>query len=304
MKDTFIIAFPAGASGRFISAIVYSLIHSSNDPLEWTNVNSAHDFIDNKRVWDTGEFQPKQLLNSSLFYKHFSFKAPGVAHTHCPPDFESLRTRLRDTKLIIISIDDDDLDEIKLNVIQKNPIGINGTGPYIWWASSNNPQLKYINYERHNNVPDGVLLLRYKEIFQSFNDSYVALEKLKLFTGNMSNSTIDSNYRKYVANREKIISTLPQHTHMILHASMPTLFLEIEDHQLVSWARDNNISYIVLDGRGVEPSDIFKNGVSNVFVGTNESDLNNWSSHQGVSIIHDSSTMDHLSEIYSEYLDK
>ena len=127
IKDSYIVAFRAGSSGRFISNILYGIItESMGSNFKLSQYNSTH--LDTKHG---GTFK---LINTSLtspsfpsnfshkyFYENFMFtQDPGIVHTHTPPTYSVIKERYPETKIIIISFTENDQNEIIYNSFLKN----------------------------------------------------------------------------------------------------------------------------------------------------------------------------------------
>lgn len=132
MIDRYIVSFEAGTSGRFICSIVWNLINDFDIDYSFTDRNSAHlsgpwvdtveapglelsisDMVNHPDVYSIIEYTDKNVRK----YNPYS---SGLLQTHIYPDFDIIRNRLPNTKIILITFDEDDLLEILLNVIYKN----------------------------------------------------------------------------------------------------------------------------------------------------------------------------------------
>ena len=132
MIDRYIVSFEAGTSGRFICSIVWNLINDFDIDYSFTDRNSAHlsgpwvdtveapglelsisDMVNHPDVYSIIEYTDKNVRK----YNPYS---SGLLQTHIYPDFDIIRNRLPNTKIILITFEEDDILEILLNVIYKN----------------------------------------------------------------------------------------------------------------------------------------------------------------------------------------
>jgi hypothetical protein len=127
IKESYIVAFRAGSSGRFISNILYGILTESEGlNFKLSQYNSTH--LDNKhggtfKLIDIGLTTPSFASNFSNknFYKNFIFKEdPGIVHTHVPPQYSTIKNRYPETKIVIISFTENEQAEIIYNSFLKN----------------------------------------------------------------------------------------------------------------------------------------------------------------------------------------
>jgi hypothetical protein len=132
MIDRYIVSFEAGTSGRFICSIVWNLINDFDIDYSFTDRNSAHlsgpwvdtvdapglelsisDIVNHPDVYSIIEYTDKNV-------REYNPYSSGLLQTHTYPDYDIIRSRLPDAKIILITFDENDLLEILLNVIYKN----------------------------------------------------------------------------------------------------------------------------------------------------------------------------------------
>jgi hypothetical protein len=139
MKNSYIVSFAPGSSGRFVKFILYSLLTDYKKEMMITDENSAH--LENfyagakqAHMLDLG-FGKKKDFNtgeSDSIFTLFEFDSdtpigvPKIFYTHQYPDFELIQKNLPDTKIILINIESekDVWYEIIGNNIYKNWISV------------------------------------------------------------------------------------------------------------------------------------------------------------------------------------
>ena len=120
-KESYIVSFRAGSSGRFVANLLWGLIKPSNHNYNLSEYNSTHAFSPYAISFEVStptEFRP---FNNPDIYKHLNFKNyPGVATVHVYPDFDTINAKFPDTKIVIISFERKDIPEISGNSLLKN----------------------------------------------------------------------------------------------------------------------------------------------------------------------------------------
>lgn len=128
MGDSYIIAFAAGSSGKFLKYILFSLLTDYKETLKLTGVNSTH-------LYDIHTGSPRVIPNTltkegdiikSWVYDKFNFDTslssavPKIMLTHQYPVPDPIRKRFPNTNLVLVTISDDDWLEIIGNNLYKN----------------------------------------------------------------------------------------------------------------------------------------------------------------------------------------
>jgi len=116
----YVVSFRGGTSGRFISNLLWMMVHDTPFELTFTKENSAHDHSPWCRTWGDHGYR----YNDVDVYDFWSFTIPekGILATHTYPDFDTIRKRMPGSRIILITFNKDDLLEIVTNMIYKNYI--------------------------------------------------------------------------------------------------------------------------------------------------------------------------------------
>jgi hypothetical protein len=206
----YIVSFLAGSSGRFISSIVWNMINEIDQVIEFTDVNSAH----NESPWEPSWHHPSaESSRDNEIYNGLEFIGDcGLLATHTFLDYEVMRRNLLNVKAILITIDRRDIEEISHNTVVKN-----GNSPkniprrakefnHAFYIEKSPTRLIYKFYEPNipEDLTDRILTIQYSEIYKEVDGSFVALEKLKSFTGKECPPNAFSSYQQYVTNRNKL----------------------------------------------------------------------------------------------------
>jgi hypothetical protein len=120
-SEPYVIAFPAGAAGRFVQYLLYNLLTDEQDELETTpSVNSSHP--SNRYTGHTClNTNDPDVWNSFVFDINPKRFAPKIMHSHIFPNFSLIRDRLGPAvKIIIITVDLDSILEVTINDKVKN----------------------------------------------------------------------------------------------------------------------------------------------------------------------------------------
>jgi len=206
----YVVSFLAGSSGRFISSIIWNMINEIDQVVEFTDVNAAHI----SSPWFPSWHHPTaESYRDSKIFNGLEFSGDcGLLATHTFLDYEAMRNNLPNVKAILITIDRRDIEEISYNTVVKNGNSPNNIPRrakefnHAFYIEKGPKRLIYKFYEP--NIPDDlaerILTIQYSEIYKEVNGSFVALEKLKSFTGKEVLPNVFSSYNQYVTNRNKL----------------------------------------------------------------------------------------------------
>jgi len=118
----YVVCYPAGSSGRFLSTVIYKMINGVNETIITTDENSAHLEQENKII--TGYTLVKNNNHPFVFKEMIRDKLTDVTpvfSTHAFPKFKiiSSSSAFDETKFIQIGYDEDDYRELVANVVIK-----------------------------------------------------------------------------------------------------------------------------------------------------------------------------------------
>lgn len=210
------LSFHAGTSGRFLTTVLWYMMNHIDEVIPFSENNSAHVI----RPW---EGQNTYRLsswdcNAKDVYKDIEWINPGIIATHTYPDFEELQhnPNLANVKVILILVDEDDYEEVAHNCFVKNselePQYPEDTLLHRF-KRQNELKLKdqfswMYNYTDASLIPeslkDRILIVKYKELYEEVDGSYVALEKLKALLGTDILPNTFKSYQTYVNNRNRL----------------------------------------------------------------------------------------------------
>lgn len=246
MNDTYIVAFKAGSSGRLIANIIWGLTKNINYDYTLTDFNSTHNFTPYAVSFDISAMPAgNRIYSDSKIYAYFTFTgSPGVITVHAYPDFDTIRSRFPDAKVVLVSYTNNNIDEITGNSLLKNGFekllrnsgeSCNDTrfittvyksmfeedytGQYIQesyrhdifnryksrvWNEFYNSE--FVNPQVPIDFIDKTLILEYTEMY---TDMQSVLDKISSFTGAAIQDNIVQLYKNYLAGRQQLI-----HSHM------------------------------------------------------------------------------------------
>jgi hypothetical protein len=233
-SESYIIAFFPGTSGKLIAQVLWRMINDIDETIQFTPENSAHVSYPWESSWHHPETSDPNNAGTAM-YKELTFDSIAILATQMYPDFDTIRTRLPTTKIIIISIGEDDLSEIAFNHITKNTqVSSNQRQQLLrrgnelndeFWKSliiqrqidlkrwyklrQDDPNLygnfsKYCNVDIPEDFVDNTLVIQYNEIYETSDDSFVALEKLEKFIRKEAGPLVKQSYNQYITNRNKL----------------------------------------------------------------------------------------------------
>lgn len=232
-KDSYIISFFPGTSGKLIAQVLWRMINGIDETIHFTPENSAHVSYPWESSWHHPKTSDPNTAGTDV-YKELTFDPIAILATQMYPDFDTIKTRLPNTKIIIISIDENDLLEIAFNHITKNTqVSVNQRKELLkrghelddkfwkslviqrqidlkrWYKLGQDDTDLYGNFSKYYNITipedfvDKTLVIQYNEIYENSNDSFVALEKLEKFVGKDAGHLVKQSYKQYVTNRNK-----------------------------------------------------------------------------------------------------
>lgn len=200
-----IVSFYPGTSGRFISAICHMMQHNIHEEIKWID-NSAHNYTRfNETYWkDAPDYFAKepQFLNTRLVYKYLDLEPNKIMPTHAYPEFNLIKEKSPNCKIIIISCDKHNFSEIAFNLILKNKSLL---------SKDHHENLLNTNTRKYRSIiiPDEYIadtqVIMYDEIYKPIDNTYVGLEKISKFLGLEYNNIILSNYKSYVEGRQEML---------------------------------------------------------------------------------------------------
>ena len=182
------------------------LHNNANENIMWTEDNSAHNF--NKFAecyWDNvpEDLVSNQFVNSPLIYQYLKLKSGHIMPTHAYPNFELIKEKVPNSKIIIIGYNENNLQEVIFNRIKKNKSKIvNHKSQQILISRID---YQFLNIEIPEQYKHNTLVIMYDELYQPYNNSFVALEKLSSFLNKSINESILNNYRLYVDGRKQML---------------------------------------------------------------------------------------------------
>jgi LPS O-antigen subunit length determinant protein (WzzB/FepE family) len=221
-----IVSFSPGTSGRFISTISYMLENNLNKEVKWTDNNSAHD-IDIE--------VPINLLTKEILF--LNRKSWQVKFTHKYPDFELIKKKIPNCKIIVIGYTEDDITEVIFNQLLKN---YNHTDNNLYKVSNMGlyPFKKMGNFDKDpflkeklifppEQYKEDILVIMYNDIYKEENNSFIILEKLSKFLNKPINENILNSYKDYVDGRNRILEEnkeyIDRHKQMLQENNTPII---------------------------------------------------------------------------------
>lgn len=241
-EETYIVAFTPGTSGRLIANFVWSMISGIDYDYKLTKYNSTHNFTPFALSYDLSSL-PKS--NRLFFHKHPDvyrylkfITNKGVFISHIFPNFDILREKFPNTKLVLITWQEKDYLEIMGNIIFKNMIEEFERGKHdpffkilvqkIKNISLENLDLNLLTSEDYKNmclleakrvqaenfnsgymnpvIPEDftskTLILEYDQIC---NNSQLTLKLLEKFVGRSYNTNIVDLYSQYLKGRKNLM---------------------------------------------------------------------------------------------------
>jgi hypothetical protein len=233
---SYFVSFFAGTGGRFISGILWSMIRQTEYITTFSKHNSSHSYGEWCRSWG-GDY-----TGNSDIYSKFNFsESAGIKHTHIYPNFEQIRNRFSNVKIIIISFEIADIPELVANGVHKNgferiqdgsrelnaikdiykelygkEFGTIFTLDEIeaickyrqkFFESKGILNARFTNLPIPNDFLDKTLVIPYKKIFeQNELGGYTTLNQLAEFTGSQITDNHMKSFQSYVEGRKNFIN--------------------------------------------------------------------------------------------------
>jgi hypothetical protein len=122
MNHDYVVSFTAGSSGRFLSAIIGQIVYDLKIIWPYSKYNSCHIL---GHVSAKIELRNEEAVHSPRFWSNLFFHPTpelpvGIQQTHTYPNWDDIRNRENNFKIIIISYTPDDVLEIETNGLYKN----------------------------------------------------------------------------------------------------------------------------------------------------------------------------------------
>ena len=196
MEESYIIAFRAGSSGRFIANVLYGLLQGSvpdSMKLIPTAFNSAHDSNSFTRTFDmTVDLATRPGSRDDVYECFTSVKNPGVIPLHTPPKFDIIRKKFPKTKIIIISFTDNELVEILSNSFVKN--GIENLSRNSFKPNNGEALMLCLTFLKMFGKEYNELTSNIAEMEQVFNQVKISMIKNDLFLKYYKNPIVPEDY--------------------------------------------------------------------------------------------------------------
>lgn len=236
-EESYIISFFPGTSGKLIAQVLWRMINDVDEEILFTAENSAHISYPWETSWHHPLTKDPNLAGPNMF-EQLLFDSKGILATQMFPDFNLISEKLPNTKIILIQVEESNLKEIAFNHVTKNNMvsanykkkaesrGIALTKEFWdsvliqrqidlmrWYKFKQDDTDLYNNFSKYyqidvpNEFVDKVLIIKYNEIYEPKDDSFVALQKLEGFIGRKAGTLISESYKTYVDNRNKIWKT-------------------------------------------------------------------------------------------------
>lgn len=127
MKESYLASFPGGTSGRLVLHVMWRIITGQDYSIKFDEFNSTH--LENpwwSSYFDLPTVGSDSVSSSRLFHlMKLNEEVPGSQHMafcHVFPNFDQLRIKAPNTKLVLISYHFNDIVEIVTNSIRKNSV--------------------------------------------------------------------------------------------------------------------------------------------------------------------------------------
>lgn len=234
VDESYIISFFPGTSGKLIAQVLWRMINDIDEEILFTPQNSAHISYPWETSWSHPLTKDPNVAGPNMF-DQLTFQPKGILATQMYPDFDIIADRLPNTKVIVIQVEEQDLKEIAFNHITKNSmVSTNykkkalSQGHTInqdfwdktlierqidllrWYKLNQDDTDLYRNFSKYYRVSipdqfiDKSLIIKYNDIYEPEENSFVALNKLQKFVGKTAGELVSASYKTYVENRNKL----------------------------------------------------------------------------------------------------
>jgi hypothetical protein len=237
----------------FSELLVPTLWSIENElPYDFDLLNQVQPWTYSINIFDLGSYIHPQIFNEFKFeycnYKGYNFNRIGLLHTKLYPNFEVIYNRYPNTKIILISLDEDDKLEITTNIVynkwlipkleklhpdDKMKIQ-NAYMDYYGKALESIDILEkdfvdffikkiynileersyftaYVNPIIPEEYKEKVLVIKHKDFFTKNGDQYLGLENLSKFINQPVNEDITYKYNSAIEKRETFVKKYLPH---------------------------------------------------------------------------------------------
>jgi hypothetical protein len=213
---------------------------------DFSLLNQIEPWTRSVNIFNLGSYTHPKIYDEFTFeyynYNGYNFNHTGLLHTTKYPDFEAIYKRYPNTKIIIISLEEDDKIEIATNIIYKKwlPIGLEKLQPFdrmqVQTAymdyygktieSTDNLEKDFIDFlikrlynilERRSYfnsyvnpiIPDEykekILVIKHKDFFTKNNGHYLGLENISKFINLPVEEDVTYKYTSVIEKREAFV---------------------------------------------------------------------------------------------------
>ena len=209
-------------------------------------LNQVQPWIYSINIFDLGSYTHPKIYNEFKFeyynYKLYNFNHVGLLHTTKYPDFEVVFNRYPNTKIIIISLDEDDKLEITTNIVYKKWLTTKleklqpfdrmqvQTAYMDYYGkaleSIDNLEKEFVDFfikKIYNTLEkksyftsyvdpiipkeheEKILVIKHKDFFTKKDEQYLGLENLSTFINQPVNEDITYKYNSAIEKREVFV---------------------------------------------------------------------------------------------------
>jgi hypothetical protein len=204
--DCYFLFFQSGSSGNFLRFILHGLITQSDAKIDISDTN--HVSLDQI---DTGVRSSRLIRRSqdtSIRYCYFLEGSSKIARSHHFPSSDLINLinsdHVNPCIIVISGTRDEDLLEIAANHSIKC---FNSDTSIREQVSAKITPLMYAfkDFGNSNNNRDNLLVIKYNEMFEPIEESFVGLRNLEDFTGIRATEKVLENYKTYIDGRNTLV---------------------------------------------------------------------------------------------------